>query len=196
MTHILEAQTVELAAKTRAAAAEHPPPLELFSGEGKITEEDSFERWLEHFEGRASLAGWSVKLLSEKTGSKVFQMFAEKDKASYAKAKAALKTRFQSVNIEELRGMELHILVQGSESVDELGMEIQRLGHHAFPTVKWWDLDWLLKGHFFQALHMRWQRKLGAPKMDETFQVCIIELECLTREKNSVLSQQHSVWRR
>ena len=67
----------------------------------------------------------SLKLLSEKTASKVFQMFAEKDKASYAKAKAALKTRFRSVNIEELRGMELHLLVQGSESVDEFGMEIQ-----------------------------------------------------------------------
>ena len=113
----------------------------------------------------------SLKLLSEKTASKVFQMFAEKDKASYAKAKAALKTRFRSVNIEELRGMELHLLVQGSESVDEFGMEIQRLGHRAFPTVEGWDLDRLLKGHFFQALHMRWQRKLGAPNMDETFQV-------------------------
>ncbi len=32
------------------------------------------------------------------------------------------------------------------------------------------DLDRLLKGRFFQALHPQWQRKLGAPKLEETFQ--------------------------
>ena len=32
------------------------------------------------------------------------------------------------------------------------------------------DLDRLLKGRFFQALFPWWQRKLGAPKMEETFQ--------------------------
>ena len=31
------------------------------------------------------------------------------------------------------------------------------------------ELDRLLKGRFFQALNVKWQRKLGAPKPDESF---------------------------
>ena len=31
------------------------------------------------------------------------------------------------------------------------------------------EFDRLLKGRFFQALHVRWQRKLVAPKPEETF---------------------------
>lgn len=31
------------------------------------------------------------------------------------------------------------------------------------------ERDIMLKGRFFQALQVRWQRKLGAPKTDETF---------------------------
>ena len=110
---------------------------------------------IEHFEERAGLVGWSeaqklhqLKLLLEKTASKVFRMFPAEDKASYAKARAALKGRFRSVDIEELRGMEFHRLVQSRETVEELGMEIQRLGHRAFPSVKGRDLDQLLKGRF------------------------------------------------
>ena len=30
----------------------------------------------------------------------------------------------------------------------------------------------MLKGQFFQALHVKWQRKLGAPKPQETFASC------------------------
>ena len=66
--------------------------------------------------------------------------------------------------------MEFHCLVQSKETVEELGMEIQRLGHRTFPSVKGRDLDRLLKGRFFQALLPQWQRKLGALKMEETFQ--------------------------
>ena len=101
---------------------------------------------------------------------KVFQMLPAEDKASYSRVKDALKTLFRSVDIEELRGMEFHRLVETSGSVQELGMEIQRLGHRAFPSVTGNDLDHLLKDHFFQALLVWWQRKLGAPKVQETFQ--------------------------
>ena len=83
------------------------PPLNPFTGEGKITEEDSFEWWLEHFEERAGLAGWSeaqklhqLKLLLEKTALNAFRVFAKEDKETYEKAKAALKNRFWSVDIE------------------------------------------------------------------------------------------------
>ena len=33
------------------------------------------------------------------------------------------------------------------------------------------QFDRMLKGRFFQALLPRWQRKLGAPKIDEKFNV-------------------------
>ena len=138
---------------------------------------NSLEKWIEHFEERAGPVGWNeaqqlhqLKLLLGKTASKVFQMLLAEDKASYSRVKDALKTRFRSADIEELRGMEFHRLVQTSESVEKLGIEIQRLGHRAFPSVTGNDLDRLLKGRFFQALLVQWQRKLGAPKVEETFQ--------------------------
>ena len=57
-------------------------------------------------------------------------------------------------------------MVQGSQSVEELVLELQHVAKRAFPTK---DLDRLLKGRYFQALGTRWQRKLGAPKPDESF---------------------------
>ena len=48
-------------------------------------------------------------------------------------------------------------------------MELQRLGNLAFPTLHGQERDIMLKGHFYQALQVRWQRKLGAPETDETF---------------------------
>jgi hypothetical protein len=48
-------------------------------------------------------------------------------------------------------------------------MELQRLGNMAFPTLCGQERDIMLKGRFFQALQVRWQRKLGGPKTDETF---------------------------
>lgn len=47
-------------------------------------------------------------------------------------------------------------------------MELETLGHKAFPSIRGRELDRLLKGRFFQALHVKWQRKLGA-KTEETF---------------------------
>ena len=178
MSRLIQAQTEALVAQTRAAATQHLPPLKPFTGEGiGMDDGNSFEKWIEHFEERAGLVGWNeaqqlhqLKLLLEKTASKVFQMLPVEDKASYSRVKDALKTLFRSVDIEELRGMEFHRLVQTSESVEKLGMEIQQLGHRAFPSVTGNDLDCLLKGRFFQTLLVRWQRKLGTPKVEETFQ--------------------------
>ena len=80
----------------------------------------------------------------------------------------ALKKRFRPIAIEELRGWEFH-RVQGDESVKQLGMDLQKLGHKAFPSLEGRDFDRMMKGRFFQALHTRWQRKLGAPRPEETF---------------------------
>ena len=97
-------------------------------------------------------------------------MFPEEDRNDFDRAKDALKSRFKSVEIEELRGMEFHHKMQSTESIEELGLELQTLASKAFPSTPAKDFDRLLKGRFFQALHVRWQRKLGAPKPAESFQ--------------------------
>ena len=53
--------------------------------------------------------------------------------------------------------------------MEQLGLELQKLATRAFPLITGKDFDRLLKGRFFQALLPRWQRKLGAPKPDESF---------------------------
>ena len=44
------------------------------------------------------------------------------------------------------------------------------LARRAFPSLGERELDRLLKGRCFQALLPKWQRKLGAPKVGESFQ--------------------------
>ena len=87
----------------------------------------------------------------------------------YATVKSKLKKRFKPVDIEELKSIEFHQKMQGTESVEKLGISLQKLAHKAFPTTTGSEFDRLLKGRFFQALHTKWQRKLGAPKPGESF---------------------------
>ena len=65
--------------------------------------------------------------------------------ASYKETVEALQKRFKLVDIEELRGFEFHQLTQGSQSVEQLGIELQKLAKRAFPTLMGKDLDRLLK---------------------------------------------------
>ena len=174
MAKLLQAQTEAIAAQTQAAAAQHLPPLKSFTGENMEVEEKTFDRWLELFEERAKLAGWSsaqslhqLKLLLDKTALKAFRTFSPDDREDYHRPTAALRHRFKLVDIEELRGLEFHHKVQGKESLEELGIA---LGRKAFPSSHGKEFDRLLKGRFFQAIHVKWQRKLGAPKPGETFQ--------------------------
>ena len=176
MAELIRAQTEALAAQTQAAAAQHLPPLKTFTGEGKLTDTDSFERWLESFEERAKLVGWNeaqqlhqLKLLLDRTALRAFQMFPEEDRHNLERTKEALKSRFKSTEIEELHGMEFHHKMQTTESVEELGLELQTLANKAFPSTPAKDFNRMLKGRFFQALLVRWQRKLGAPKPTESF---------------------------
>ena len=104
-----------------------------------------------------------------KTADQVFRALATEQKATYSSAVTALKAWFRPIAIEELRGWDFHRRVEGDESIERLGMDLQKLGHKAFPSLEGRDLDRMLKGRFFQALHARWQRKLGAPRPDETF---------------------------
>ena len=86
----------------------------------------------------------------------------------------ALKYRFKPVDIEELQVIEFHQLVQGTQSVEELGIELQKLAKRAFPVLTGKDLDRLLKGRFFQALLPCWQRKLGAPNLMKALMNCLV----------------------
>ena len=73
------------------------------------------------------------------------------------------------MDIEELRGLEFHTRVQGDESIEKLDIDIQKLGHKAFTTMKGKEFDCIVKGRFFQALHVKWQRKLESPRPTESF---------------------------
>ena len=164
-------------AQVQAAAVQHLPRLNPYSGEKEQDEDDGFERWLELFEERAKLAGWSseqrlyqLKLLLVKNAGQVFRLLAKEDRSDYDKATQALRKRFKRVDIEELRGLEFHHKSQGEESVEQLGIDLQCLGKKAFPSTHGKDFDRILKGRFFQALRTKWQRKLGAPKAEESFQ--------------------------
>ena len=55
----LESQAKLLAVQTNAMAVQSAPPLTPFTGEDIETEANSFERWLDKFEDRATLLSWT-----------------------------------------------------------------------------------------------------------------------------------------
>ena len=164
LTQLVQTQTDMVMAQTRAMSAQSLPPISHFSGEECQSYEDSFEKWVEHFEERSKLAGWSeehqryhLKMSLDKTAFQTYRLLPDSIKASYSATVEALKSRFKPVDIEELRGMDFHQLVQTNQSVEQLGLELQKLAKRAFPTITGKDFDRLLKGRFFQALRPRWQ---------------------------------------
>ena len=176
LTQLVQTQIALVAAQTRAISAQSLPPIPLYSGEDEQTLEDRFERWIEQFEKRARLVGWSqdlcryhLKMRLSKTAFQTYRFLPEDVKASYSATVSSLCSKFKPVNIEELRGMEFHQLVQKSQSVKQLGLQLQKLAKRAFPTRVGKVLDMLMKGRFFQALLPKWQQKLGTLKTDESF---------------------------
>ena len=176
LTQLVQTQTAVVAAQTKAMSTQCLPPLKEYSGEDIQSSEDGFDRWIEQFEERAKLVGWSedlkrynLKMSLHNSVYQTYQLLSDEVKASYSATVDALGSRFKPVDIEELRGMEFHQLIQTDQSVEALGLELQRPAKRAFPTLKGKDFDRLVKGRFFQALLPRWQRKLGAPKPDESF---------------------------
>ena len=122
LTQLVQTQTAMVAAQTRAMSAQSLPPMSHYSGESSHSSEDDFDKWIEQFEKRAKLVGWSeyhhrfhLRMLLD--GS-AFQ--SEDVKASYSATIDALKTRFKPVDIEELWGMEFHQLFQKNQSIEEL----------------------------------------------------------------------------
>ena len=97
-------------------------------------------------------------------------MFPDEEKKKYDLVIDRLKSRFKPVDIEELKSIKFHQKMQDSgESVEKLGICLQKLAGKAFPQITGKEFDRLLRGRFFQALLPKWQRKLGAPKLGESF---------------------------
>ena len=176
VARLLEEQRKMMAAQVQAMATHSVPPLRRFTGEDTHTDEGSFDRWLEQFEDRAKMAGWNdeqclfqLKAHMEKTAEHAIRMLPSSEKSTYKAVVAALERRFHSLDIEELRGLEFHQLMQDTQSVEEVGIQLQRLARKAFPKSEAKEFDRMLKGRFYQALLPKWQRKLGAPKPAESF---------------------------
>ena len=169
VSRLLEAQTQMMAAQANAMAAQSFPPMPRFTAENIQSDDDNFDRWIEQFEERAKLVvGWTeeqciyqLKAHLEKTALHAFRMLPEGDKGSYTTAVEALKKRFHPVDIEELRSLEFHQLMQEQQSVEQLGIELQSLARRAFPESSQKEFDRLVKGRFFQALLPKWQRKIN-----------------------------------
>ena len=173
MARLLKAQTD---AMTKAAAVQNLPPLPCFTDECDDLLDDNYDKWVEKFRERAWFVNWSpedqlyqLKLHLDKTARDVFRMLPSTECSDVESAIKALSNRFKPRDIEELRGLEFHHKTQGNESIDQLGISIQQLGRKAFPSIVGKDFERLLKGRFYQALLLKWQQKLGAPKPNESF---------------------------
>ena len=51
-----------------------------------------------------------------------------------------------------------------------MGIKLQTLARIVFPNIVGKEYNHLLKGRFNQGLLLKWQRKLGAPKPNKTFE--------------------------
>ena len=177
VTQLLETQRLMMETQAKAMSTQAVPPLRVFTGDDPDAEDDTFERWLEGFEECAKMCKWDeeqklfqLKLHLQKTAEHVVCMMPAERRKEYDCVVDVLRKRFRSLDIEELKGLEFHQLMQGNLSVEQLRMKLQRLARKAFPESPEKDFDQLLKGRFYQALLPKWQRKLGAPRPTETFE--------------------------
>ena len=95
-------------------------------------------------------------------------MVPETERDTFGKAVTALGKHFKPI-LRSCVVFEFYHLLQGNDSIEQVGIMIQRLGRRAFPSMNEKEFDRLIKGRFFQALLVKWQRKLEAPKPGETF---------------------------
>ena len=134
IAQLIKTQNQMVEAHTRAMSAQSLPPLKHYSGEGVQSLEDGFDRFIEQFEEGARIVGWSeehrkyhLRMLLDKAAFQTYRLLPDSVKASYSETVEALRKRFKPVDIEELRGIEFHQMVQGSQSVEELGLELQHV---------------------------------------------------------------------
>ena len=55
-------------------------------------------------------------------------------------------------------------------SAEELGVKLQAAATKAFPSLMGKEQERLMKDKFIHSLLPKWQRKLGAPKTEESFE--------------------------
>lgn len=182
VTRLLEVQRHMMEVQVQAMAAQSVTPLRKFTGESINTDEGNIDRWVEQFEERARVMGWDegqklfqLKAHLEKMAEHTVHMLTLEEKTSYTKVVVAQQKRFRSLDIEELCGLEFHQLMQDRQSVEELGMELQRLGRKAFPTSEMKEFDRILKGRFYQALLPKWQKYLGLQRLQRRLKSCTLE---------------------
>ena len=73
-------------------------------------------------------------------------MLPASEKATYKAVVEVLECRFHSLDIEELRGLKFHQLMQDTQSVEDVGIQLQRLARKAFPKSGAKEFDRMLKG--------------------------------------------------
>ena len=178
--NFMESQKKLLAAQTNALAVQTAPPLACFTGEEIEVEEKSFGRWLERFEERATLLTWSddqkvyqLKVHLTKTAAQVYQLLTPEQRGNYGELVKALKARFKPVDIEELRGLEFHQLMQTDESVEKQGLQLMQLARKAFPSLGEKELDRLLKGRFFRQCCRSGSESSRRPRWTRPFISCM-----------------------
>lgn len=166
-----------MAVQIKAVATNAVLPSPMFAGDETYSDDATFERWLERFEDQATAASWTeaqnlFQLESHlvKTALHIVHMMPKAGKEQYATVVSTLKKWLRSLDIAELKGLEFHQLMQDRQSVDDLGVTLQKLAVKAFPESGAKKFDRMPKGRFYQALLPKWQRKLGAPKTDESFE--------------------------
>ncbi len=153
--------------QANALSVQSVPSLLSFTGEDVEAEA---KHWLDRFEERATMLSWTDELkcyhIKQYLAGTALQVLPPAKRSNYGQLIEALKDRFKPIDIEELRGLEFLQLTQKNQSVEKFGLELMTLGKKALETT---ELDNLLKGRFFQALLPKWQRKLGAPRLGESF---------------------------
>ena len=80
--------------------------------------------------------------------------------------------------------------MQDQQSVEELGVQLQKLGRKPFLGSGHKEFDQMLKGHFFQALLPKWQRKLGALKTTKSFEDLYARAHTLEHLTSSLLQHK------
>ena len=75
--------------------------------------------------------------------------------------------------------MEFHQRMQDQESVEKLGLDLQRLARKAYPSMGETELDHMLKGRFYQALFTNGRGRWVLQSWMNPLQHYMIGLTCL-----------------
>ena len=66
----------------------------------------------------------------------VVRMMLSEELVKYTSVVSTLRKRFQSLDIEELKRLEFHQLMQNKQLVEELGVVLQKLARKVFQRVE------------------------------------------------------------